>query len=470
MDSKYLKAKYDELVLKAWLDGNLNYKLHAGQLKIDNEIRNGSEKLHVVNVSRQFGKTFLEAKIACEVARKKKRARIKIGTAFLTDLEEFVLPAFEEVLSDCPPSLKPKYNAQKHKFTFPYCGSEVKLIGLDRKPDGLRGNVVDAIMLDEAGFIGDLDYQYKSVIIPSTTHRPNAKIIFFSTPPESLDHPFAQYCEMQKLSGNYSHATIYDNPMLTEKQIDDIIKLYGGSDSIEFRREYLAELIVDKNKAIVPEWDDRFIEAVPPTEFTKFYHRYTAMDLGVRDFTAFLFGHYDFNKGRLIIEDEADLSGDKVRTDIMLELIRRKEAQHFGEIKPRLRISDNNNLQLLNDLTTLHGMPFSPTSKDHLHPMVNELRMWVQRGRIVVHPRCKMLIGNLNNALWNNRRDEFTRSSVYKHWDHLAALIYMVRNIDQHTNPIPATYGMRMSSHHMNEGFGQEKNLTELKKAFNLKR
>jgi len=115
-------------------------------------------------------------------------------------------------------------------------------------------------------------------------------------------------------------------------------------------------------------------------------------------------------------------------------------------------------------------MPFSPTSKDHLHAMVNELRMWVQRGRIVVHPRCKMLIGNLNNALWNDRRDEFTRSSVYKHWDHLATLIYMVRNIDQHTNPIPATYGMRMSSHHINEGFGQEKNLTELKKAFNLKR
>lgn len=466
----FLKHKYHQLVEQAWIQGELSYKYHSGQAKIRNEIKNGNEKLHVVNVSRQFGKTFLEAVMACEIARKKNRARIKIATAFLSDLEEFVLPAFDAVLADCPPSLRPKYNGQKSKYIFPQTGAEIKLVGLDRKPDGLRGSVVDLIMLDEAGYLSDLDYQYKSVIVPSTTHRPDAKIIFFSTPPESLDHPFAIYCDQQKMSGNYSHATIYDNPMLTKKQIDDIIKIYGGADSIEFRREYLAELIVDKNKAIVPEWNDSFIQEMKSDDFTQYYHRYTAMDLGVRDFTAFLFGYYNFSTGQLFIQDEMQLHGEEVRTDNIKNVVVEKEKEHFGETKPRLRISDNNNLMLLQDLVSGHGLSFSPTSKDHLHAMVNELRVWVQRGRLIVHPRCKMLIGNLNNALWNNNRDAFTRSKIYKHWDHLATLIYMVRNIDQQTNPIPALYGMNRNSHFIKDGFeNRNNNFADLKKAFNIK-
>jgi len=468
--TRHLKNKYNKLVEQAWLVGELSYKYHAGQLKIRDEIKNGNEKLHIVNVSRQSGKTFLEAVMACETSRKKKNARIKIGTAYLSDLEEFVLPAFDTVLADCPASLRPKYNVQKSKFIFPQTGAEVKLVGLDRKPDGLRGSVTDLVMIDEAGYLSDLEYQYKSVIVPSTTHRPNAKIIFFSTPPESLDHPFAIYCEQQKLTGNYSHATIYDNPMLTKKQIDDIIKIYGGVDSIEFRREYLAELIVNKTKAIVPEWNDSFVQEMPDDYFTPFYHRYTAMDLGVRDFTAFLFGYYNFSTGQLHIQDEMQLHGEGVRTDNIKNVVIEKEKEHFGGIKPRLRISDNNNLMLLQDLVTDHKISFIPTSKDNLHAMVNELRVWTKQGRIIIHPRCKMLIGNMNNALWNKTREEFTRSEVYKHWDHLATLIYLVRNIDQQTNPIPATHGMSRGTHFIKKDFGEQKNFAELKKVFNLKR
>lgn len=464
-----LIKQYKALVSRAWQVGNLDYLLHSGQKIMQKKINESKQKLFVVNVSRQFGKTFLEVKMGCEKARTTKNGVIKIATAYLTDLEEFILPAFDKVLEDCPEDLKPKYNVQKSKFIFPGTNAEIKLIGLDKKPDGLRGNTVDQIQLDECGFIKDLDYQYKSVIVPSTTHRPNAKIMMISTPPKSLDHPFALYCLKAKAQGNYHHATIYDNPMLTEEQIQEIIDVYGGTDSIEFRREYMAELITDKTKAIVPEWSQEFVKEIEETEFSRFYHRYVSMDIGFRDFTAVLFGQYVFKTGQIYIEDELDFTEAEVRTDKLQEAIKTKEQKIFGEINPKVRIADNNNLNLLQDLSSIHGLHFAPTSKDSLHAMVNELRMWVKMKRVIIHPRCKMLIGNLENALWNDKRDEFARSLVYKHFDHLAALIYMIRNIDQVTNPIPWNYGLSFETHHIGKDLKQEKTFAELKKAFNLK-
>jgi len=73
--------------------------------------------------------------------------------------------------------------------------------------------------------------------------------------------------------------------------------------------------------------------------------------------------------------------------------------------------------------------------------MVNEVRLLVGSGQILVNPRCKMLIGSLKYGIWDNKRKEFAENKVYGHFDHLAWLIYMVRNLNKTTNPIPASHG-----------------------------
>jgi hypothetical protein len=53
-----------------------------------------------------------------------------------------------------------------------------------------------------------------------------------------------------------------------------------------------------------------------------------------------------------------------------------------------------------------------------------------------------MLIGSLKYGTWktvNNTR-QFNSSKKYGHFDAIAALVYMVRNIDIHTNPVPRTH------------------------------
>lgn len=449
---------------EAWFRGNLSWKLHSAQKIIDKTFKETKNQLFVGNCSRQFGKSFWAVCKAVEQALKKPKSQIRYGAAFQSDLVDFIIPAFDKVMEDCPEQIKGKYKSQGSCFVFPN-GSKIKLVGLDKNPNGLRGNTLDLIILDECGFVSNLDYIYKSVIIPATTHRPEAKIVLISTPPSTPAHAFLDYVQKAELEGGYAMFTIYNNPMVDEATIQRLMKESGGEASTTWQREYLCQFKTDSDSAIIPEWDDKYIQEPPKDEFYKYYHGYAAMDLGVKDFTAVIFGYYDFKKATLFIEDEIVLNGPSLTTHKLKDAILEKEQTLWGTKKPYRRISDNNNLMLLQDLTTLHGLTFMPTNKDTLEAMINELRLLVQAGRIVISPKCKLTAGSLKYGVWDTKRTGFARSTTYGHFDCLAALIYLVRNLDKHTNPIPGTYGTDIHTHwvpNRNEESGQTSELRKL--------
>src|SRR5690606_32964085 len=105
------------------------------------------------------------------------------------------------------------------------------------------------------------------------------KLVLISTPPESPAHPFVEFIGRAQKENSYVHFTIFDNPMLSKEQIDDIINEYeGGTNNIDFRREYMAEVIIDERRALVPEWKDSYIgEPERDHELDRFWHRYSAM-------------------------------------------------------------------------------------------------------------------------------------------------------------------------------------------------
>ena len=445
-----------------WKHGELDWKLHSGQIQIKEALKKSKGKLFVGNCARQLGKSFEMVTEALELAIKKPKARIKYGTAFLADLVEFIQPNFETIIEDAPNSVKPIYRSQKSKWIFPHNGSEIKLVGLDKNPDGMRGNAIDMSVVDECGFVSELDYLYKSVLVPATTHRPDAKIILISTPPSTPAHGFADYAQRAEAEGNYIKLTIFDNPMLTMERIAELCKEAGGEESTTWRREYLCEFVTDADSQIIPEWNDKYVAENPRTEFFPFYHLYDGMDLGVKHFTVVIFGYYDFKNAKLIIEDEIRLNGPSLTTKVLHGQILAKESELWKERAPYRRISDNNNLQLIQDLAIDYKMTFIPTDKEALEAMINEVRIMIVAGRIEVHPRCKQLIGCLKYGVWDKTRKKFAKSSGYGHFDALAALIYLVRNLDKHTNPIPATYGFDVR----NSVIKQQKNISEGAKVF----
>lgn len=423
-----------------WRRGRLKHLLHSGQHVIQKGFDESSGQLFVGNIARQFGKSYWAVTKCIEMAIQKPKARIKYGTAFQTDLTEFILPTFDAVMRDCPEELKPKYKVQGSKWVFAN-GSEIKLVGLDKSPNGLRGNVIDLIVIDEAGFVENLQYIYSSVIVPATLHRPNCRIIFISTPPSTPAHSFGDFIQLAESQGSYVELTIYDNPRITQSDIERMATAMGGRETTTFRRECLCELVLDEDLALVPEWKDTLISDPVRDVFYQFYHRYVGMDLGRKDHTALIFGYYDFKQAKLVLEDELTMNGPSWTTVTLKDELLAREALIWGETKPFRRISDNNNPHLIMDLSSLHSVSFIETTKESLEAMVNEVRIMVSTGQIIISPKCKMLIGCLKYGLWDKNRKEFARNKVYGHFDHFAALMYLVRNLAKNTNPIPVDFG-----------------------------
>lgn len=434
-----LKPKAAREVL--WSRGNLLWKLHAGQKVIEKAYSLVGRKLFVGNCARRFGKTFWACNKAVEHAIRCKNLlpRIKYAAATRLDLEEFALPSFEAILADCPETFRPQFIASKSKYRFPHNGAEIQLLGLDKRPDGGRGNYCDLYIFEEAGFIKDLEYLYGSVVAPMMVRRPGAKIIMISTPPPTPAHPFQKFCEMAQSQDAYAELNIYANPLLTEKDIKEAHE--ECLDESQWLREYMCQFVVDMNKAIIPEWNEEYEKDIVRPDYFNHLHRYECMDLGVKiDLTAVLFGYYDprmGDQGLLVIEDEAEISGPKMTTLGLRDLIREKEAKLWGDKNVYKRIADSDNPLLVQDLGSLHGLYFIPTNKEQLHAMVNELRVFIKRGRLRISPKCKKLIGCLKYGIWNNKRSGFDRSKLYGHFDHLAALVYMVRNLNQVDDPVP---------------------------------
>jgi hypothetical protein len=331
--------------------------------------------------------------------------------------------------------------------------------------DDLRGTESDLFLIDEAAFVDELSYLVDSVAIPQLLTVDGSKLVMASSSPVSPAHDFTDYISEARLNKSYQSYTIHDGGY-SEELIAEFCAEAGGPQSTTWKREYLNEIITDDQMAVVPEWNSSYIAELPKSKYDQFYHRYESMDLGVRDKTAILFGYYRFDEGKLYIEAEWTCSGQDSTTRNIANNVKRIEAE-LAYSKVYTRVADNNSIITLQDLNNEFGLYFGPTSKDSLAAMVNKVRLWVSRGRIIVNPTCKELISCLEFGVYKDeKRDMFGRSKSLGHYDLLASLIYLVRNIDQHTNPIPKTYGYTQMT--WNPNIEQLDDNSDIKKIFNI--
>lgn len=388
-------------------------------------------------------------------------------------LRDYIVPIIDKVFGDCPEDLIPVLDSHL-TLTFAN-GSSIIFRGSNNQQHRIRrGNDLQIAGIDEARDVDDLDNLIDSVVIPSlfTT---SGRLLISSTPADTDDHPLFAIKQAAEREGWMSHYTIYDaNKYDPEDFPLQRIETWKKEtrDSVAWQREYLAMWVKDPNKTVIPEWSDDYAHIPERDEYFQFYHKYAALDSGVVDKTAGILGYYDFKRAKLIIEDEFALQDSGVRTDKIAELVKSKERALGYQVihdkkddKYRLlaphervyrRVADNNNLVLINDLNMLHGLDFFPTGKVSLGggslddddiSMINLCRLWVKDGRILVDPKCKELIGCLRNGIWDKNRAKLAKSKIYGHFDALMALVYLVRNVDTATNPIPRYYGKSFATH-----------------------
>lgn len=458
-----------------WQRGNLRYKLdngqpdagdcticgqvHTGQKGMYDAIRASPGQKWFLGMSRRRGKTFLLCVMAVEYAISHPGAQIHYAASTAKAVKKMVRPNFRKILADCPAELRPKWNAVDSEYVFPN-GAIITVAGCDNENyENLRGTESHFVVIDEAGFIDHLQAVMDDVLLPMTLET-NATIVISSTPPRSLDHYSVDVARECQQAGRYFHQTMYDNPRLSQRQLDAFLRKLAGSRNVDefrktatFRREMMGEFVADSDAVVIPEWMEQSGISVTDVLRPPYFDTYISSDIGYRDGWGILFAWWDFKNARLVVEDE--LLYFKTRTEIVANGIKRKRDELWGEKKVYRLISDNDPLTIA-DLAT-HGLYFSPTAKDDKENQVNRVREWVQSGKLFVNPRCQKLLFQLRNTVWNEKRDDFVRTKE-GHGDLLDALIYLCRNVDRQHNPYPADAGPSRDNFFINPWRKQKEN------------
>lgn len=451
-----------------WNMGNLDYLLKGNQKKIKKALLEDKNDITTILASRRFGKSYILCAWAIEECVKQKRAIVKYACPEKIMVSTIINPIINNIIEDAPDNLKPSWKEQRKVWEFPN-GSEIQIAGTDKgHVEKLRGGYSQLCICDEAGFMTDLDYVVNSVMAP-TTDTTNGRVILASTPNyKDPQHEFhTNFLAPLEASGNLIKFTIYESPMVDAEKIKKIIARYpGGVSNAKFRCEYLCEIAIDLEALVIPEFTPELEQLiVKETERPPYYDSYTSGDPAFVDLTGVLFGYYDFDKATIVIEEEFVTNGATMTTEALAADIKNIEANLWIDPVSRLpkppfmRVMDNNNLILINDLHRLHNLTFVATKKDNKEAQINQVRMMLSSKRIIIDPKCKNLLYHIKNAKWDKNRKVFERlkdspdgSLRGGHADLLDALIYLVRNVIQSKNPYPHDYNkLRGNNVHRND-------------------
>jgi hypothetical protein len=361
IEKKEKKLSKREAISALWDRGSLQYLLKGAQVQVYEAFKNANEDINVICCSRRFGKSFILCVLAVETCLKIENAVVKFAAPTKIQMEEIATKVMRPILDDAPPHLRPEWKEAKKRFVFPN-GSEIQIAATESgNIENLRGGYAHLCLVDEAGFCNDLEYAIENVLSP-TTDTTGGKVILASTPNfKDPNHPFnLLYVLPRQDAGTLVKFTIYQSPMISQDRIQSIIDRYGV-DSPRFKTEYLCELSIDPEMQVFSEFVEKEKDLVRD-DFKKpiFYDAYVSMDIGFKDLTVLVLAWFDFQTSTIVIEDEIVISGSEMTTDNLAQMLKIKEAEHFVDQyglrkEPTLRVSDNNNLILLNDLYRLQN-------------------------------------------------------------------------------------------------------------------
>ena len=410
------------------------------------------ERIHVLNIARQCGKSFFLVNLFDRMARRVPRARLKYAAETAKQVRAIIRPHFQHQLVTCPRDLRPVFNSMDGEFRYPN-GSTITLAGCDTEDDAnkLLGQHAHACAVDEAGSIKILNYVVKTIFLPQTINT-RGRIVILSTPAKTADHPFKEYCDLAEARGTLIERDIYCNPRLTPAEIAELMELSGGEDSTEWQREYLVRHVTDQDLHIIKAASPRRLKEItlvidpknPLVYRPDFFDPYTVGDIGwAPDATGLLWGFWDYEKRLLVIENEWFMR--RMTTAVLAEVVERVEKELYGHPDNVFQRWLDCEERLQHDLSNLHSLNVARTENDDPETYVNRVSLMVAglKGGMRIHPRCKQLLEQLRVGVWGKsaldgkkgRKKSFARSAKHGHYDLLSALVYMGRNVQQDKLP-----------------------------------
>lgn len=451
-------ATREDAIKLAWKIGRLTYRRRNTQKRIKakwEECKNKFRKFYIES-TRRLGKSSELLTIFTEECRSKPNRKCGFFAPVKDGLLDYIEPLIQKTFEDCPDEYRPYFDRSRFilRFRHPEGDSVIVFRGSNNQQHRIRrGQEFHIAGIDEARDVDSLIELIDSVIMPSLFST-DGYLIISSTPADTRSHPLFEIRERAKVEGWYisipmtegpNSAMALDPDVYTPERIaewkEETLKSLDGQDIWD--REYECKWVVNRRKMAVPEWDSAtMVMPLSRDPYYSFYHHYHGVDWGYKDFTAIIFATYNFRKARLEVEGELTYSGKDVRSDLIADKISLHSGHLWGKEYTMWRqVSDSADPILINELNKFKDMNFVPVQKAHtLEAMLNEFRVLVAQGKIVVDPKCQMTIHCLETAVWDKDRKKLDQDVFAHHFDHLMALVYLTRVLDLNTNPIPKDF------------------------------
>lgn len=325
---EYSEKQKQEDAARCWRNADLSYKLAAHQLRAYQHQRewekkpitaaSGEEKIgaarwYVDDWGRRIGKTYTKGVTLTVNGLSFPNARMIYGTKTEIQMKEILVPTLRSICADAPrdtyggiryaPEFFTSKWGMRAGFYFPSSDSVLKLVGLDKDPDGMRGTHLDWCAISEAAFIKDLRALVVSIIGPQFMRRPHARGYLESSAPEDTDHDFdAFFVPDAKRRGAYwfyTFADIDNEALRAEAELE--YQQAAEIDKEAADREYKGIRSRNFASTVFPEFnrESHVQDVAVPSHAVCI----TADDPGYRHLYGKVWAFYDFDNARLVVQD-----------------------------------------------------------------------------------------------------------------------------------------------------------------------
>lgn len=281
-------------------------------------------------------------------------------------------------------------------------GSEIIFMGLDEETKLLSLNGIGAIFIEEA-------YEVPKPIVEQLNLRLRGKTenqqIIMAFNPISANHWLKEFCDNPPSSFVFIHSTYKDNPFLNAEYIQQLEELYVRNPA-KARVFCDGEWGVDAEGLVLTNWTVEEFDSMALAA-NGLEHR-AGIDLGWVDKTAIIDSLYDSANKTIYVFNEFYKSGCQL-SDIAFAL----GEMNLKKTKVFVDSAEPRSIQFFRN----EGFNTVPCAKGK--DSVKAGLMFLQDCRIIVHPKCKNFITELENFSYikSKQTGEWTEETTHE-WSH----------------------------------------------------
>lgn len=343
---------------------------------------------------------FITQKLIVRAANEKIKILVTRRTG--ATLRNTCFSLFKDILEKW--QLTPYLNIRESDFNirFPN-GSEIIFMGLDEETKLLSLNNIGTIWIEEA-------YEVPKNIVEQLNLRMRGKNanqqIIMSFNPISKNHWLYDFCEVNPpASFRYIHSTYKDNPFLNSEYVRSLEELYERNPA-KARIFCDGEWGVDSEGLVFQNWKRQDFDSMELAK--QGYEHRVGMDLGWIDKSAIIETLYDRQNKTIYIFNEFYKSGCQLS-----ELAAAIKTMNLTRTKIYVDAAEPRSIQYFKS----EGIRAEACSKGK--DSVKAGLMFLQDHLLIVHPKCKNFITELENFSYikSKQTGEWTEDTTHE-WSH----------------------------------------------------